>query len=48
MLPHSYVWKSAIATYDLTWYSYGHYITAEIEINLGIVSQADVGRPYLD
>ena len=35
-----FVWKSLIASYDLTWYSFGLYISAAVEIDLGVVRTA--------
>lgn len=33
-----YTWQGLLASYDQTWYSYGLWISAAIEIDLGVVS----------
>ncbi|KAF2101222.1 hypothetical protein NA57DRAFT_33665, partial [Rhizodiscina lignyota] len=32
-----FVWRSLISSYDLTWYSYGLWISAAVEVDLGVI-----------
>jgi hypothetical protein len=34
-----FVWKAMIDSYDETWYCYGLWISAAVEIDLGVVSK---------
>lgn len=33
-----FVWKALVQSYDQTWYSYGLWISAAVEVDLGVVS----------
>ncbi|KAF1988795.1 hypothetical protein K402DRAFT_419144 [Aulographum hederae CBS 113979] len=41
-----YVWLNMLGTYDMTWYSDAHWISALVELDLGIVST--ITRPFLN
>lgn len=43
-----FIWKSLIATWDETWYSYPLWIAAAVEIDLAVVGESSIFLPPSD